>query len=44
MPYARIISTEFKSEEDLEVAVIAWKKLVSRQYARFAKQAYRTNR
>ena len=26
MPYARIISTEFKSEQDLEVAVIAWKK------------------
>ena len=23
MPYARIISTEFKSEQDLEVAVIA---------------------
>ena len=26
MPYARIISTEFKSEQDLEVAEIAWKK------------------
>ena len=26
MPYARIISTEFKSEQDLEIAVIAWKK------------------
>ncbi len=26
MPHARIISTEFKSEEDLEVAIIAWKK------------------
>ena len=26
MPHARIISTEFKSEEDLDVAIIAWKK------------------
>jgi len=26
MPHARIINTEFKSEEDLEVAIIAWKK------------------
>ena len=26
MPHARIISTEFKSEEDLDVAIIAQKK------------------
>ena len=26
MPHARIISTEFKSKEDLDVAVIAWRK------------------
>ena len=26
MPHARIISTEFKSKEDLDVAIIAWRK------------------
>ena len=26
MPHARIINTEFKSKEDLEIAIIAWKK------------------
>ena len=26
MPHARIINTEFKSEEDLDVTIVAWKK------------------
>ena len=26
MPHARIINTEFKSKEDLEIAIKAWKK------------------
>tara|TARA_B100001057_G_scaffold177605_1_gene178426 strand:- start:118 stop:390 length:273 start_codon:yes stop_codon:yes gene_type:complete len=26
MPHARIINTEFKSKEDLEIAINAWKK------------------
>ena len=27
MPHARIISTKFKSKEDLELSIIAWQKL-----------------
>ena len=26
MPHARIINTEFKSKEDLELSIIAWQK------------------